>query len=227
MIGTIVNTVAIIVGSLLGLLLKGGIKEKYSHTVMQAVGLAVIMIGLQGALKAKAILVVIFSLAIGSIIGEWLDIEIRLERTGKWLEKRFTTQDGDFAKGFISSTLMFCVGSMAIVGSLESGLNNNHQILFAKSVLDGIAAVVFASTFGVGVLFSAFAVFLYQGSIALTASLLKVILVDTAVTQMSAVGGLLIMAIGINILELKCIKVGNMLPAIFIPLVYQVLISII
>lgn len=226
MIGTIVNTAAIIAGSLIGLLLKGGIKAKYSSTIMQAVGLTVILIGLQGALKAEAILMVIFSLAGGSIIGEWLDIENHLEKLGHWLEKHLSAKNGDFAKGFVTTSLIFCVGSMAIVGSLESGLNNNHQILFAKSVLDGITAMVFASTFGIGVLFSAFAVLLYQGFITLTASLLKLILVDAVVAQMSAVGGLLIMAVGINILELKRIKVGNMLPAIFIPLAHYLLKSL-
>lgn len=223
MLGTIVNTGAIIAGGLIGLLLKGGIKEKYSSTIMQGVGLSVIMIGLQSALEAEDVLVVIFSLAGGGIIGEWLGIEIHLENLGRRLEKRFSASGGDFAKGFVSTSLIFCVGSMAIVGSLESGLNHNHQILFAKSVLDGITATIFASTFGVGVLFSAFSVLLYQGLITLAASLLKLILVDAVVAQMSAVGGLLITAIGINILELKRIKVGNILPAIFIPLAYHIL----
>lgn len=221
MLGTIVNTAAIIAGSLLGLILNCGIKEKYRLTIMQAVGLAVIMIGLQSALKTESILVVIFSLAIGSLLGEWIDIEMRLERLGLWIEKRMAAKGGDIARGFVTTSLIFCVGSMAIVGSLESGLNNNHQILLAKSVLDGITSVVFASTFGIGVLFSAVAVFIYQGVITLTAALLKMILIDSVVAQMSAVGGLLIAAIGINILELTRIKIGNMLPAIFFPVAYH------
>ncbi len=209
---------AIIAGSLLGLLLKGGIKERYRLTIMQAIGLAVIMIGLQSALKTDAILVVIFSLAIGGLLGEWINIEIRLEHLGQWLEKRFSATGGEFAKGFVTASLIYCVGSMAIVGALESGLNDNHQILYAKSVLDGISSVVFASTFGLGVFFSAFPVLLYQGIITLSASLLKLVLVNAVVTQMSAVGGLLIMAIGINILNITRIKVGNMLPSIFVPI---------
>lgn len=227
MIGTIVNTAAIIAGSLLGLLMKGGIQQKYRFTIMQAVGLAVIMIGLQSALKTESLLVVIISLALGSLLGEWMNIENHLERLGQWLELRIAAKGGDFARGFVATSLIFCVGSMAIVGSLESGLNDNHQILFAKSVLDGITSVVFASTFGLGVLFSAFSVFLYQGMITLLASLLKMILVEAVVAQMSAVGGLLITAIGINILELTRIKVGNMLPAIFLPMVYHLFILII
>ncbi len=216
---------AVIAGSLVGLLLKGGIKDRYRSTIMQAVGLAVIMIGLQSALKTDAILLVVFSLAIGGLIGEWINIEIRLEQLGQWLEKRLSASGGEFAKGFVTASLIYCVGSMAIVGALESGLNGNHQILYAKSVLDGISSVVFASTFGLGVLFSAFAVLLYQGLITLSASLLKLVLVEAVVTQMSAVGGLLIMAIGINILNLTRIKVGNMLPAIFIPIIWHLIIA--
>jgi uncharacterized protein len=226
LIGTIVNACAIIAGSLLGLLLKGGIKENFRSILMQAIGLMVILIGLQNALRAEAILVIIFSLVSGSIIGEWVDIETRLEHLGQLLENRFAATGGNIAKGFVTASLIFCVGSMAIVGSLESGLNGNHQILFAKSVLDGITAVVFASTFGIGVLFSALSVLLYQGFITFTASLLKIVLVQPVVVQMSAVGGLLIMAIGINILLLKHIKVGNMLPAIFMPLIFFLLKSL-
>ena len=222
LIGTIVNTCAIVAGSLLGLLLKGGIKQNYRFTIIQAVSLVVILIGLQSALKTEAILVIIFSLTIGSILGEGLDIETRLKRAGQWLENRLSAKGGDIAKGFVTASLIFCVGSMAIVGSLESGLSNNHQTLYAKSVLDGITAVVFASTFGIGVLFSALSVFLYQSFITLIASLLRPVLVETVVAQMTAVGGLLIMAIGINILEIKQIKVGNMLPAMFMPLLFYI-----
>ena len=220
LIGTLVNVCAIIAGSLAGLLLKGGIKKNFRTILMQAIGLMVIVIGLQNALRAEAILVIIFSLVCGSILGEWVDIETRLEHLGQLIENRFADTDGNIAKGFVTASLIFCVGSMAIVGSLESGLNGNHQTLFAKSVLDGITSVVFASTFGIGVLFSALSVLLYQGFITFTASVLKLVLVPSVVVQMSAVGGLLIMAIGINILLPKHIKVGNMLPAIFMPLIF-------
>ncbi len=220
MLGTFVNTIAILLGSLIGLLLKGGIPDRFMKTVMHAISLAVIMIGLKGALQSDDILLIIFSLAIGSVIGEFAGIEHRLECLGQWLEKRFSRSEGGFAKGFVAASLLFCVGSMAIVGSLESGLAGNHQTLFAKSVLDGVASIIFASTFGIGVMFSAVSVLIYQGLITLSATLIKPFLVPAVVSQMSAVGGLLIMAIGINMLEIKRIKVGNMLPAIFIPLIY-------
>jgi uncharacterized protein len=215
-----VNTLAIIAGSLAGLVVKGGIPKTYMDTVMQAIGLAVILIGLKGALPAEDLLLVIFSLAIGGVAGEFLRIEERLELLGLWLERKLSRVGGDIAKGFVTASLLFCVGSMAIVGSLESGLTGNHQTLFAKSVLDGVSSIVFASTFGFGVMLSAGAVFLYQGLITVTASLIKPFLIPPVIAQMSAVGGLLIMAIGFNILEFKRIKVGNMLPAILIPLIY-------
>jgi uncharacterized membrane protein YqgA involved in biofilm formation len=223
LLGTLVNTAAIIAGSLVGLLFKGGIPDQYNRTVMHAIGLAVVLIGLKTALNTDAILVVIISLALGSVLGELLRIEDRLEQLGRWLGKRLSGSSQGIAKGFVSASLLYCVGAMAIVGSMESGLAGNHQTLFAKSVLDGVASVLFASTLGIGVLFSAIPVFLYQGLITLTASFLKQFLVPDVISQMSAVGGLLILAIGIGLLEIKKLKIGNMLPAIFMPLVYQVL----
>ncbi|MFO7495903.1 MAG: DUF554 domain-containing protein [Desulfobacterales bacterium] len=223
MLGTIVNSLAIVAGSLIGLLFRGGIPQAYNQTVMQAIGLSVILIGFKGALKADDFLLVIFSLAIGSVLGEGLKIEARLERLGQWLQRRFAAAGDGIAHGFVTASLLFCVGSMAIVGALESGLSENHQTLFAKSVLDGITAIIFASTFGIGVIFSAVAVFLYQGLITLTASFMREFLVPETIDQMTAVGGLLIIAIGINILEIKRIRVGNMLPAIFLPLAYFML----
>jgi uncharacterized membrane protein YqgA involved in biofilm formation len=142
---------------------------------------------------------------------------------GNWIGRRLSKDSKGIAKGFVSASLLFCVGAMAIVGSMESGLSGDHQTLFAKSILDGISSVLFASTLGIGVIFSAASVFLYQGLITLTASSLGQFLVPDVVSQMSAIGGLLILAIGIGLLEIKKIKVGNILPAIFIPLIYQVL----
>jgi len=223
LLGTIVNTVSIIAGSLIGLLFKGGISEKYNRTMMQAIGLAVVLIGVKTALKTDAILVVILSLAIGGILGELLGIEDRLELLGNWIGKRLSKDSTGIARGFVSASLLFCVGAMAIVGSMESGLAGDHQTLFAKSILDGISSVFFASTLGIGVIFSAASVFVYQGFITMTASFLGQFLVPDVVSQMSAIGGLLILAIGIGLLEIKKIKVGNILPAIFIPLIYQVL----
>ena len=221
MLGTIVNTLSIVVGSLIGLFFRGGIPEKYSKTIMHAIGLAVVLIGLKTALQTDAILMVILSLAIGSLIGELLGIEERLDQLGQWIGKHISRDSAGVSKGFVFASLLYCVGAMAIVGSLESGLSGNHQTLFAKSILDGIGSVIFASTLGIGVLFSAVSVFVYQGFITLTASAIRQFLVPEVVAQMSAVGGLLILAIGINLLEIKKIKIGNMLPAIFIPLLYQ------
>ena len=221
MLGTIVNTISIIIGSLIGLLFKGRLPEKYSQTIMHVIGLAVILIGIKTALQADAILIVIISLAIGSFVGELLRIEDRLEQIGRWIGKRLAKDSEGISKGFVSASLLYCVGAMAIIGSMESGLTGNHQTLFAKSILDGIGSVLFASTLGVGVIFSAVSVFCYQGLLTLTASSIKPFLLPEVVSQMSAVGGLLIFAIGIGLLEIKKIKIGNMLPAIFIPLIYH------
>ena len=223
MLGTIVNTVSIIVGSLIGLSFKGKIPEKYSQTIMHGIGLAVVLIGIKTALNTDAILIVIISFVIGSIIGELIRIEDRLDQFGDWIGKKLSKNSTGISKGFVTASLLYCVGAMAIIGSMESGLTGNHQTLFAKSILDGISSVIFASTLGIGVIFSAVSVFIYQGIITLTASSIKPFLLPEVVSQMSAVGGLLIFAIGLGLLEIKKIKIGNMLPAIFVPLVYQVI----
>ena len=223
MLGTIVNTLAIIAGSLVGLLLRGGIPAQYKQTIIQALSLAVILIGLKGALQTDAILLVIFSMVVGTVAGELLRIEDRLEGFGRWIESRLATGGNGIAKGFVTASLVYCVGSMAIVGSLESGLTGNHQTLFAKSVLDGVSAIIFASSLGAGVLFSAVSVLLYQGGLTLGAAFMKQFLIPATVSQMSAVGGLLIMAIGINLQEIQRIMVGNMLPAVYMPLLYYML----
>lgn len=220
--GTVVNTLSIISGSLIGLLFRGSIPDNYSQTIMHAIGMAVVMIGLKTALGTDAILVVIFSLAVGSFLGELLCIEEWLDLLGNWLGRKYSKDGQSVSKGFVNASLLFCVGAMAIVGSLESGISGNHHTLFAKSVIDGITSVLFASTLGIGVLFSAVSVFLYQGLITIAASSIKEFLLPEVVSQMSAVGGLLIMAIGIGLLEIKKFKIGNMLPAIFIPFVCQI-----
>ena len=223
MTGTIVNAIAIILGSLMGLMLKRGIPAKFSATIMQSIGLAVILVGLKSAFKSDDLLLIIICLAAGSVMGEWMGIEARLETVGQWFESRFSGTDGGFAKGFVTATLIYCVGSMAIVGAMESGLTGNHQTLYAKSMLDGITAIVFTPTLGIGVMLSAVSVFIYQGLITGAALIMKPFLIPEVVDQMSAVGGLLIVGIGINLLEIKKIRVGNMLPAIFLPLIYFII----
>ena len=220
MLGTIVNCLTIIAGSLVGILFRNGIPEKYNQTVMQAIGLSVILIGIKSALGCNDLLIIIISLALGSLIGEWIGIENYLERLGNFLETKFSKNSASFSTGFVTASLMYCVGSMAIVGSLESGLTGNHDTLFAKATLDGIVSIILSSSLGIGVLFAAVPVLLYQGSITLMAGLLKPLLVPAVISQMSATGGLLIMALGLNMIREKKLKVGNMLPAIFIPLIY-------
>jgi len=220
MLGTIVNCLTIIVGSLVGLGFRNGIPEKYNQTVMQAIGLSVILIGMKSALGSDDLLIIIISLALGSLLGEAIGIENYLERLGNLLETKFSKTSSGFSAGFVTASLMYCVGSMAIVGSLESGLTGNHATLFAKATLDGIVGIILSSSLGIGVLFSCVPVFLYQGSITLMAGFLKPMLIPAVVSQMSAVGGLLIMALGLNMIREKKLKVGNMLPAIFHPLIY-------
>lgn len=238
-LGTIVNAAAIIAGGTAGALLKNGLPERYRETVMQAIGLSVLMIGISGTLQGmykvagsgrldrEFVMLMIFSLVIGAIAGEFLNIEDKLDRMGNWFQSRFAKGSGSFAEGFVTTSLVYCVGAMAIVGSLEDGLTGNTATLFAKAILDGISAVIFAATMGIGVAFSALPVFIYQGTITLMAGVIKPWLTPDVISQTSLVGSILIMAIGINLLDLKRIKVGNMLPAIFIPLIYYVIITII
>lgn len=227
MLGTIVNALAIIAGALLGIAIKKGIKDDYKNTIMDGIGLTVVIIGIMGGIKSENIILVIGSIVVGSILGEIIGVEDKLDQLGDSLQKRFGGKDSNFSKGFVTASLVYCVGAMAIVGSLESGILGNHQTLFAKSILDGISAIIFASTLGIGVAFSAIPVFIYQGSITLLANSVKSLLTPEVINEMSAVGGILIMAIGINILGIKKIKVGNMLPAVFIPIIYYVLANLV
>ncbi|MCW7753317.1 DUF554 domain-containing protein [Desulfobotulus sp. H1] len=225
MLGTLVNVAAICAGGLLGLLFGKGIAERYKQTVMQALALAVMLIGLKTALACDAILIMIGSLVLGTLAGEWLRIEERLAGLGTMLEKRFAGRgsEGSLAQAFVTTSLIFCVGSMAIVGSLESGLTGNHQTLFAKSALDGVASVIFAASMGAGVLLSALAVLVYQGGITLAAVAIKPLLVPEVIDHMSGTGGLLIFAIGLNLMGITRIRLGNMLPAIFVPILFYAL----
>jgi len=222
MIGTIVNVIAIIIGSILGFLVKGKLPERFQNIVIQGISLAVLIIGLQMALSAestKGTLVVIFSLVIGGIIGEVLKVESRLEGFGEKIQERFGSDDGLFVQGFVQSSLIYCVGAMAIMGAIQDGLNNDPSILFTKSLLDGTASVAFSATFGIGVLFSSIPVLLYQGSISLLASWAQHLLNQDVVAMMTATGGLLIMAIGLNMLLSAEIKIGNLLPSIFVAII--------
>jgi len=213
--GTLVNAAAIIAGALLGTLFGVYLPEKIRVTVMQGIGLGTLLIGFQMALGVENILLLLLSLVAGAITGEICSIQERLNSWGKALEKRFSSPGNDlFTKGFVTTTLLFCVGAMAIVGPLESGLTGEHSILYAKSLIDGVASIILSASFGVGVAFSALSVFLYQGSITLLAGWLNTYLTETVIAEVTATGGLLIVGIGLNILEIKEIKVGNLLPAL-------------
>lgn len=229
MLGTIVNTIAIATGSLLGLLIKGGIPKRFNEIIMKALGLSVLYIGLSGSLKSTDTLLLILSLIIGALIGELADIDRWLSHLGQTIENRFKKlgRGGSIAEGFVSASLLFCIGSMAIVGSIQSGLEGNHTMLFIKSMLDGITSIIYASSMGIGVIFSAAAVFIYQGAITLASGFLGNILQEAQIANITGIGSILIMALGLNLLEITKIKVANFLPAIFIPMIYYIVLSFI
>lgn len=225
MIATIVNCLAIIAGCLVGLIIKGGIPEKLSTNIMNGIALCVLYIGISGSLGGENTLITIISMALGSLIGELIDIDKSLNKLGSFIQSKFSTKDekDSIAKGFVYSSLLFCVGAMAVVGSLESGLTGNYETLFAKSVLDGISSVIFTASLGIGVIFSAVSVFLYQGIITLGASLLSGVLSESVVGSMTAIGSLLIIGLGLNMLKATNIKVANLLPAMFMPIIFGIL----
>lgn len=214
--GTIANTAAVVLGTSLGLLLQNGIPERFKTTIMQGLSLAIFLIGVQMALKTGNILIVIGSLVIGGLIGEVLKLDRMLEKLGQWFEKRLSASTGSISKGFITSSLVYCVGSMAVVGAIQDGLTGNAEVLYAKAMLDGIASIVFSSTLGFGVMLSAISVFIYQGTITLLASYAETLMTPAAIAEMTATGGLLIVAIAANMLEVAAIKVVNLLPAVFV-----------
>ena len=222
MLGTIVNCITIAVGFFLGLMAKGKIPERIGDTIMKGLALCTMYIGISGALEGNDTLQMIISIAIGALIGEIIDIDKWLEKLGEFLESKFNKEgkSGSIAQGFITSSLLFCVGAMAIVGSLESGLKGDNTTLFTKSILDGISSIIFTSTLGIGVIFSIGTVLIYQGGIAICAGMLSNVLSSVVITNMSAVGGLLILGLGLNMLGVTKIKIANMLPAIFIPIIF-------
>jgi uncharacterized protein len=225
MTGTWINVVAIMIGSLVGLFLKKGISEKLGNSLMQAVGLCVVIIGIAGALKSEDMIITIVSLAIGALIGESIDIEKKMDRFAQKVENRFSNgkESGWFVRGFVTASLLFAVGAMAIVGSIESGLNGNHEILITKSLLDFIASIVLTASLGIGVFFSSFVILIYQGSITIASTLLTSLFssnLTMVITAMSAAGCILIFGLGLNMLKITNLKIGNFVPAIFFPILY-------
>jgi hypothetical protein len=216
--GTIVNVIAIFLGCSVGFILKSKFPEKIGKIVMQSLGLVSLLIGIQMALKTNNILLMIFSLVIGGIVGEIIGIEESLERFGERVKLKFKNNNTSekFVEGFVTASLLYCVGSMAIMGALKEGLSGNPDILYTKSLLDGVTSIAFTAAMGIGVLFSAIPVFLYQGGITLLAWLIKDFLSPEIINEMTAVGGILILGIGFGLLEIKKIKIGNLLPAILV-----------
>ena len=214
-IGTLVNAAAVLVGGGIGLLLKGRIPKHIPENIARAIGLCVCVIGVAGAIKGDFMLMAV-SLALGTLTGELLHIEETLNKWGIGMQKTLSrSEEGStFAEGFVQATVLFCVGAMAIIGSIESGLGLDRSIIFTKSILDGMTAMVLASSLGLGVLFSAGAIFLYQGTIEIFAGSMQKILTEPLITQISATGGVMIFAIGLNMALNAKIKVANLLPGI-------------
>lgn len=237
-LGVIVNGLVIVGASLAALILKNFIMkfdknnkvEKVSDTIMSGLALCIIYMGISGALECQHVLICIISMVVGGLIGELIDIDKGLNSLGDKIEEKLNKGKTDVSKekvsisqGFVSASLLFCVGAMAVVGALNSGLFGNNDTLFAKSALDGVSSFIFSLTMGIGVLLSAVAVFLYEGLIACGAFLLKGVLSTAVITEMNAVGSLLILALGINMILKANIKVANLLPAMFVPIIFGII----
>lgn len=223
LVGTLVNTATVITGSLIGLLLGNILPERLRDTLMKGLGLCTIFIGITGMLGGSNSLITIISIAAGAVIGELCDLDGHLNRLAEGLEKRFKKgQDGrpSLAEGFVTASLVFCVGAMTIVGALNDGLTGNHEMLFTKATLDFVSSIIFASSLGLGVMLSAAAVFTIQGGIACLASLVAPILQQNpnTIPEMTVVGSILIVGISLNLLGIAKLKIMNYVPAIFLPI---------
>lgn len=221
MYGTIVNSAAIVIGSIIGVLFQHKFPKKIQLIVFQGLGLSTLLIGIQMALKVENILALIFSLIIGGIIGESLDLDLRMEHFGNWLKHKVKSKDTQFTDGFVAASILFCVGAMAILGSLDEGIRGDRTVLFTKSILDGFASIALAASMGIGVAFSALPIFLYQGSVTILSGYTQNFFTPTMIQQLTAVGGLLIVGISMNILEIKKIKVTNLLPSLILIVIFS------
>lgn len=224
MIGVFANTLTVLLGSAVGLLLKKGIPTRVSNAVMAAIGLCTLYIGVDGALEGSNTIVLIVSMVLGTIVGTLLDIDGGINRIGSFIEKKMK-REGEkttIAEGFMTGSLLFCVGAMTIVGSLNAGLTGDNELIFTKSILDLISSCMLASSLGIGVMFSAIFVFVFQGALVLLSGLLQSVLTDAAmIAQITCAGSIMIIGLGLNILGITKIRIANMLPAIlFVPFVY-------
>ena len=222
LLGTLVNTCTVIAGALIGMLLKKGIPKRISDTVFYALALVTIYIGISGSLAGKNTLIAVIVMVLGALIGEALDIDKRVNSIGKKLENKFDkgNQSSTFAQVFSSASLLFCVGAMTIVGCLQAGIKGDNTILFTKSAMDFVSSMIFASTMGVGVLFSAVFVLVYQGLITLLAGVISPLLTDAVIAEMSCVGFIIIIGLGLNMLNVTKLKIMNFVPAIFLPILF-------
>jgi len=223
-IATLINAATVLLGGCVGLLFRGRIPEKIAESIFRAIGLCSCVIGVSGAIKGDPMLLVV-SLTLGAFVGELLRIEDGLNNVGLWLQNRLSRNDkpSRFAAGFVTASLLFCVGAMSIVGSIESGLRGDRSIIMMKSTLDGVSSMIFASTLGVGVLFSVVAILVYQGSIEYFAGYLQNVLTGALVTQISAAGCVMILGIGLNMAINAKIRVANLLPGLVFAAVYSYL----
>lgn len=219
LLGTLINAVLIIAGTLIGRALRN-IPEKMKETVLYVIGLAVVVLGLQMGFESGNFIVVIISLVVGAVIGEWADLDGKLNGFGRWIEVKLGAKEskGSIAQGFVTATLIFVIGAMGVIGALESGLSNAHGVLISKGIIDGFTSIILASTLGIGVMLAAVPVFVYQGLIALFATQISLIIPEAAldmfITEMTATGGVMIVAIGFNLMGLTKIRVANLLPGI-------------
>lgn len=222
MIGVIVNTVAVLIGGGIGLLFKKGIPTRIIDSVMKIMGAVVLSMGIRGIFKGENSMVLLVSIVLGTIVGELIDIDTRITKLGERIETKIGTGASGFTQGFVTSTLLFCVGAMAIVGSIQAGTIGDNSTLFAKSVLDGVSAVMLAATLGVGVLASATCVLILEGGIALLAGFLAPVLTSVMIAEMTCVGSLMIIVLGLNIMDITDYKVANCLPAlVFTPFITE------
>ncbi len=222
MIATLINSGVIILGCIVGFFIKGGIPERFNKTIMNGLELCAMFIGFSGALEGKNIIITIVSMSVGAFIGELIDIDKWINKLGDTLQNKFNKgnrNENKIAEGFVTSSLLYCVGAMSIVGAMQAGLSGNYDTIYAKTVLDGVSSIIFSASLGIGVIFSSVTVLIYQGGITLCASFLSGILSQPVIAEMTAVGSLMIVGLGLNLLEATDIKIANLLPGILVPII--------
>jgi len=215
-LGTLVNAGAVAIGSLLGIFINTRLPKSITGIAFQAIGLFTLFLGVPRALETNNFIIMILSIVFGSIIGEGLDIDLQINKLGNWLKRRLGASQENFSEGFVTAFLLYCMGSMTILGAIEEGLGDEPNLLLAKSVLDGVSSIALAATLGIGVLFSVIPLLAYQGGLTLFASSLQDVLTNVVIDEVTAVGGILLLGLGITLLEIKQIKVLNMLPSLLI-----------